>query len=234
MNSDVTLVVVVLCWFALNGLLFVVINVALAGLLRIGVGEVGIGFAPHVIRFCWSGTHWKVGLLPIGTHVTLLGDHNREQYPNVPESKRRLSEVALWKQLLLAFSNPIVLCGIAVALQPIQAATHHFLNGLPQLVGGAIDPFGEGQELLARFAALAGKSPTHAIAILSAKVLPWTLLPFLGSHSYTAIYLIGVRLGFNAEGGATTVGPLRAAVLWLPSFLPYVGWLIAVGYFLAK
>ena len=72
----------------------------------IRVLEFSIGFGPRIASFVRKGTEWRIGLLPLGGYVKMLGADPNEDVP--PEQmSESFGAQALWKRTLVVLAGPV-------------------------------------------------------------------------------------------------------------------------------
>lgn len=191
-----------------------------------------VGFPPRVLRFRVAETPVAIGLLPSSSSVSFLDHSNRDIHPEITFDSNNLSDLAVWKHILLILGGPIVLLIVAVTTLPFDDFVHYATVGLHRLFAGALQPFTVGQQLLEVFARVIDKSPLRATGVLATAFLVWNLIPYFPSPAYRALSVLIQRLfGFSLP---TNINLLIAIALMSPYLVPYVGWCIAIGAYLLK
>jgi regulator of sigma E protease len=107
-----------------------------AKLVGVKATRFSIGFGPALFKFRIGETEYRVGPIPLGGYVSLLGHSPHEQIPE-SEADRALSAKPLWARIFVLAAGPIANFILPLALYFVYFLGHTALA--PAVVGTVID-----------------------------------------------------------------------------------------------
>ncbi len=234
----------------------VLLHVLAMALLGVALGvtlrEVSIGVGPTLLRV----GRWRIRLLPVGGAVRFQDSRDEAQDARdadvgepgaepaghevdtvVPTGERRqgpgdgspldgaLDQRSPASQMAIGLAGCMALVALACGVWQADGI-RLVMAGFPQIIAGALSPFGAAQDLIASAkAALAGLSFIAVLGLVAAKVAAFNLLPLPGANGGFALAVIGRALGLDRFWPASLTAGLLLAYIAIG-----LSWLVALGY----
>ncbi|MBT8491580.1 MAG: site-2 protease family protein [Deltaproteobacteria bacterium] len=194
---------------------------AMAKLLDFQVTTFSIGFGRPIVRLKVGDTEYRVGIVPLGGYVRILGEEPDEDLAS-PRAYRRKP---LWQQLMVVFAGPAANLLLPVAIYFVFFAGH---TELPAAFIGDILPGGPAQEagLMAgdRVVAIDGESTRYfedvETAVQASPGRELHLKIARGGKKFEKYIVPVSRTTRRRDGSSQSHGSI--GISWAP-FLPRVG-----------
>jgi len=201
-----------LCFLAGTGLC--------ARALGVATERLQLGFGPAIMKRKIGSVTYAFGMFPLGSYVQFERPDAPEDAPEdaepPPDAFERASRV---RRLTIALTGLLSMALIPLVwFGPIDGAIHIW-RGIPQLVGGAISPFGTARGLIEAADALPALT---LMPIFMAKIAAYQILPLPATNLWT---ILRVLLGGGWQ--RSVIGPLVTVLFGGVWLVAVVSWLFA-------
>lgn len=80
---------------------------ALAKLFGVGVKTFSLGFGPSIVSFSYGSTTYKLGLIPLGGYVNMVGEHDIDEMPEGFTEDQNFAHKPAYKRMLIVAAGPV-------------------------------------------------------------------------------------------------------------------------------
>jgi membrane-associated protease RseP (regulator of RpoE activity) len=210
---------------------YVIATLIAAKAFNVGIDEVSICAGPVIKKWTVGGATVSLRPLPVTAGVSFRKEPEFDELATEPRHVRYFDRLSALSKVTIALAGPLSQLILAFALIG-GLAVHHLATALPDIYLGAVQPATTGVGLLKRYLEVWNESPAMAIGVLATKSVVFNLVPGVGTAGFAI--LAALMTGTFGWRQPTSYNIFVALPLLAPTFIPFIGWSIAIYYLFTR